>query len=311
MIDERYVSLAHGNGGRFMRALIEEIFAIHLANPDLDTGVDAAKFELAHDATPFITTDGFTVQPLEFPGGDIGSLAVNGTVNDLAVSGAVPRYLTLSAIIEEGLDMACLERITKSLAETARDADVRIIAGDTKVVPRGQGGRPLSDDNRRWNASEQRNFGLDLIRPGDLLMVSGPVGDHAVAVMLARQDFDLGGSVRSDCACVTPLVSPIADIAGVRFMRDPTRGGLATVAHEIAASTKLDVRLNEAATPVRETCARSARCSATIRTTSLARAASLPLLLRRMQGVFWTSGALSPRGPRPASSEACAKGVPE
>jgi hydrogenase expression/formation protein HypE len=252
MIDERYVSLAHGNGGRFMRALIEDIFAIHLANPDLDTGVDAAKFELAHDATPFITTDGFTVQPLEFPGGDIGSLAVNGTVNDLAVSGAVPRYLTLSAIIEEGLDMACLDRIARSLADTARDAGVRIIAGDTKVVPRGQGGGLYLTTTGVGIRPNNRNFGLNLIRPRDLLMVSGPVGDHAIAVMLAREDFDLSGSVRSDCACVTPLVSPIADIAGVRFMRDPTRGGLATVAHDIAAATKLDVRLNEAATPVRE-----------------------------------------------------------
>ena len=252
MIDERYVSLAHGNGGRFMRALIEEIFAIRLANPDLDTGVDAAKFELARDATPFITTDGFTVQPLEFPGGDIGSLAVNGTVNDLAVSGAVPRYLTLSAIIEEGLDMACLDRIAKSLADAALDAGVRIVAGDTKVVPRGQGGGLYLTTTGVGMRPNNRNFGLNLIRPRDLLMASGPLGDHAIAVMLAREDFDLSGSVRSDCACVTPLVSPIADIAGVRFMRDPTRGGLATVAHEIAAATKLDVRLNEAATPVRE-----------------------------------------------------------
>jgi hydrogenase expression/formation protein HypE len=252
MIEERNVSLAHGNGGRFMRVLIEEIFARHLANPELDVSADAARFELAGDATPFITTDGFTVQPLEFPGGDIGSLAVNGTVNDLAVSGAEPRYLTLGAIIEEGLETACLDRIARSIADAARQASVRIIAGDTKVVPRGQGGGLYLTTTGVGVRPNNRKFGLNMICPGDAVMVSGPVGDHGIAVMLAREDFDLSGSVRSDCAAITPLISPIADIPGVHFMRDPTRGGLATVAHEIAAATKLDVRIKELATPVRD-----------------------------------------------------------
>ena len=252
MMEERHIGLAHGNGGRFMRALIEEIFARHLANPELDVGVDAARFELPADTTPFITTDGFTVQPLEFPGGDIGSLAVNGTVNDLAVSGAVPLYLTLGAIIEEGLEVEVLDRIVASLAEAARIAGVRVIAGDTKVVPRGQGGGLYLTTTGVGARPNGRAFGPARIRPGDRLLVSGPVGDHGIAVMLAREAFDLSGPVRSDCAAVTPLVGAIADLPGVRFMRDPTRGGLATVAHEIAGATTFDVRLREVAIPVQE-----------------------------------------------------------
>ena len=251
-IEERHVSLAHGNGGRFMRELIEEVFARHLANPELDVDVDAARFEVGGDAVPLITTDGFTVQPLEFPGGDIGSLAVNGTVNDLAVSGAVPRYLTLAAIIEEGLELERLERIAASVAAAAREAGVRVIAGDTKVVPRGQGGGLYLTTTGVGLRPAARRLGLREIRSGDAVLVSGPVGDHGIAVMLAREAFDLRGPIRSDCAAVTPLVAAIADLPGVRFMRDPTRGGLATVAHEIAAATGLDVSLSEGATPVRD-----------------------------------------------------------
>ena len=140
MIEDTHVTLAHGNGGRRMRELIEEIFAHHLANPSLDIQLDAVPLDFAPGMVPYITTDAFTVKPLEFPGGDIGSLAVNGTVNDLAVSGAEPRFLTLNAIIEEGLEVERLDRVVKSLADAARAADVRVVAGDTKVVPRGEGG---------------------------------------------------------------------------------------------------------------------------------------------------------------------------
>ncbi|MBX5455211.1 MAG: hydrogenase expression/formation protein HypE [Acidobacteriia bacterium] len=252
MIEDRYITLAHGNGGRFMRELIEGLFAKHLANPALDVRLDAAPLTLSSDRVPYITTDGFTVQPLEFPGGDIGSLAVNGTVNDLAVSGAEPRYLTLSAIIEEGLEVACLDRIIQSLARAARDAGVPVIAGDTKVVPRGQGGGLYLITTGVGLRPRHRHLGMECIRPGDAVLVSGPVGDHGIAVLLARQEFDLRGDVRSDCASVAPLAAAIADMDGLRFMRDPTRGGLATVAHEIAAATGFDVRLIEAATPVRD-----------------------------------------------------------
>ena len=252
MIDATHVMLAHGNGGRHMRELIEEIFARHLANPALDVRLDAAPFEIAPGMLPFITTDAFTVQPLEFPGGDIGALAVNGTVNDLAVSGALPKYLTLNVIIEEGLEVRCLDRIVKSLAAAARTAGVCVIAGDTKVVPRGQGGGLYIATTGVGFREPGRRLGIDQIRAGDVLLVSGPVGDHGIAVMLAREEFELQGSIESDCAPVTPLTAPLAAVDGLRFMRDPTRGGLATVAHEIAAATRLGVRLAEASIPVRD-----------------------------------------------------------
>lgn len=252
MIEDRYVTLAHGNGGRHMRELIQEIFAHHLANPSLDVTLDAAPLELTSGMVPYITTDSFTVQPLEFPGGNIGSLAVNGTINDLAVCGAEPRFLTLNAIIEEGLEVNCLDRIVRSLAAAARAATVRVVAGDTKVVPRGQGGGLYLATTGVGLRPPGRQLGMHRIREGDVLLVSGPVGDHGIAVMLAREEFDIKGSVRSDCAAVTPLTVPLAAIRGLRFMRDPTRGGLATVAHEIAAATRLDVCLAEAQVPVRD-----------------------------------------------------------
>ena len=252
MIEDLHITLAHGNGGRYMRELIQHIFARHLANPALDIGLDAAPVVLETGAETLITTDAFTVRPLEFPGGDIGSLAVNGTVNDLAVSGARPGFLTLNAIIEEGLETACLDRIVKSLAAAARTANVQVVAGDTKVVPRGQGGGVYLATTGIGTRAANVRLGMERIREGDLLLVSGPVGDHGIAVMLAREEFELTGTVASDCAPVTDLALPLAEDCGVRFMRDPTRGGLATVAHEIAAATGLSVRLEEAAVPVRD-----------------------------------------------------------
>ena len=252
MIEDTHVTLAHGNGGRRMRELIEEIFAHHLANPSLDIQLDAVPLDFAPGMVPYITTDTFTVKPLEFPGGDIGSLAVNGTVNDLAVSGAEPRFLTLNAIIEEGLEVERLDRIVKSLADAARAADVRVVAGDTKVVPRGEGGGLYFVTTGVGLRAPGRRLGMGGIREGDVLLVSGPAGDHGIAVMLAREEFELSGSVQSDCAAVTPLTAPLAAIDGLRFMRDPTRGGLATVAHEIAAATRLNVRVTEGQIPVRD-----------------------------------------------------------
>ncbi len=248
---DTHVTLAHGNGGRHMHELIAEVFARHLANPGLDISLDAAPFALPSGWVPLITTDSFTVQPLEFPGGDIGSLAVNGTVNDLAVSGAEPKLLTLNAIIEEGLEMACLERIVVSLAKAARAAGVAVVAGDTKVVPHGQGGGLYLATTGVGLRAPDCGLGMGSILPGDVVLVSGTVGDHGVAVMLARQEFEMTGMLASDCAPVTPLTLPIAGLAGLRLMRDPTRGGLATVAHEIATASRCVLRLSEAAIPVR------------------------------------------------------------
>lgn len=250
-MDDTHISLAHGNGGRYMRELIENLFARHLANPLLNVNVDAASLP-AMDGVLMVTTDGFTVQPLEFPGGTIGSLAVHGTVNDLAVSGAVPHYLALSAFIEEGFEIAQLERIIVSLAEAARDANVVVVAGDTKVVRRGEGGGLYLSTTGIGVRQKHLQLGLDQIRPGDAVLVSGPVGDHGIAVMLAREQFGLHGELLSDAASVLPLTQALLPLSGLRFMRDPTRGGLATVMHEICRATKLQVRLNQPAIPVRE-----------------------------------------------------------
>jgi hydrogenase expression/formation protein HypE len=228
---DKHISLAHGNGGRYMRELIADVFARHLADParsdSLDVTLDAAPIGLAGGGQPFITTDGFIVQPLEFPGGDIGSLAVNGTVNDLAVAGAVPRYLSLNAFIEEGLEIATLDRIVASLARAARAAGVQVVAGDI-------------------------DLGMHRIGPGDALVVSGPIGDHGIAVLLAREDFEISGDVRSDCGNVIDLAAAAMAFDGLRFMRDPTRAGLAGVACENAQQTQSCVRLRETDVPVRD-----------------------------------------------------------
>ncbi len=206
----------------------------------------------AGDGTLMVTTDGFTVEPLEFPGGNIGSLAVHGTVNDLAVAGATPLYLTVACFIEEGLEAALLERLVAAMAVAARDAGVSIVAGDTKVVRRGEGGGVYFATTGIGLRDPQLSLGIETVRAGDRLLVSGPVGDHGTAVMLAREQFGLRGDLISDAACVLPITRALISARGLRFMRDPTRGGLATVAHEIARLSAMTVRLDAAAIPVRD-----------------------------------------------------------
>jgi hydrogenase expression/formation protein HypE len=251
-MQDTHISLAHGNGGRFMRELIEELFARHLGNPGLDVHADAVRLALADAEEILFTTDGFTVQPLEFPGGNIGSLAVHGTVNDLAVSGAVPRYLSLNAFIEEGFEVATLERILQGMAQACAEAGVRVVAGDTKVVRRGEGGGLYLATTGVGVRRRGLDLGLVRIRAGDRLLVSGPVGDHGVAVMLAREQFGMRGELRSDAASVLPLAQALIELPGLRFMRDPTRGGLATVCHEISRACGLRVVLDQPRIPVRD-----------------------------------------------------------
>ena len=242
------VTLAHGNGGRLTRALVRDIFAAHL--PGLDSVNDAAR--LPPSGRPLaITTDSFSVAPLEFPGGDIGTLAVCGTVNDLAVAGARPRYLTLAAIIEEGLDLDLLARVAASIGQTAAQCGVAVVTGDTKVVARGEGGGLYLNTTGVGEVQVARELGCHHIAPGDRLLISGPVGDHATAVLLAREDFGLHGAVESDCASILPLAQALWDLPGLRLLRDPTRGGIATACHEIIEQTGFRVALEEAAIPVR------------------------------------------------------------
>ena len=248
-MSELRVSLAHGNGGRFMRELIRDIFEKHLSNDLLNTDLDSAVLDFPQDQLVF-TTDGFTVQPLEFPGGNIGSLAVHGTVNDLCVAGARPLYMALNAFIEEGLPISLLDRVVASLAAAAKEAGVRIVTGDTKVVPHGEGGGlylATTGIGIRMTGVEPS---MDHICAGDTILVSGPIGDHGTAVMLAREDFGLQGDLESDSASVMPLAEALLEFDGLRFMRDPTRGGLASIAHDIVRCCQLGVVLDDWKIPV-------------------------------------------------------------
>ncbi|MCW8963979.1 MAG: hydrogenase expression/formation protein HypE, partial [Gammaproteobacteria bacterium] len=256
VLTDTHISLAHGNGGRYMRELIDGVFARFLAtsaasDEPMDTEADAVLLKDIKGPI-FTTVDGFAVHPIEFPGGNIGSLAVHGTVNDLSVAGAIPRYLTLSAILEEGLEIEVLERAVASLAKAASEANVRVVAGDTKVVPRGHGGGIYFSISGIGEIDPGLDLSMQNIQPGDKVIVSGTVGDHGAAVMLAREEFGLHGEVQSDCGSVLPLTSSLSGIEGVHFLRDPTRGGLATVTHEMARVTGHRMRLKEEAIPVND-----------------------------------------------------------
>ena len=245
-----HISLAHGNGGRLMRQLIDELFTPLLYHDPQQAQLDAAPLALPAGEV-MISTDAFTVKPLEFPGGNIGSLAIHGTVNDLAVSGATPHSLSLNAIIEEGLPIEQLRRLIEAMAIAAQHSGVRIVCGDTKVVARGEGSGLYLATTGIGVRPAGLALGMGQIQAGDKILVSGPVGDHGTAVMLAREAFGLRGDLQSDAASVLPLTQALLGMDGLRFMRDPTRGGLATVMHEIALTTGLDIGLQEEAIPIR------------------------------------------------------------
>jgi hydrogenase expression/formation protein HypE len=237
------ITLAHGAGGTATRRLVEELFVRELSNPLLDVLGDAA----VADGLAF-TTDSFVVKPLFFPGGDIGELAVNGTVNDLAVAGAEPMWLSAGFVIEEGFPLEDLRRIVQSMAGAADRAGVAVVAGDTKVVEHG-----AADGLFVTTAGIGRmraRFGEP--RPGDRVLVSGTIGDHGFAVLVARGDLHLESALESDTAPLTGPASSLWELGpALRWMRDPTRGGLATTLNELTVRTGLTVRLDEEAIPVR------------------------------------------------------------
>lgn len=245
---DQYIRLAHGNGGRLMRELLETV--VFPALGCVESGTDGSP--LAQNAgVPVMTSDSFTVQPLFFPGGNIGSLAVHGTLNDLAVSGADTAALTFNLVMEEGFAIEDLRKILASAGAAARAANVPIIGGDTKVVPHGQGsGVVIATTGLGWRAPDN-HLDIRSIRAGDAILVSGPVGDHGATVLMAREEFGLSSDLQSDAADVAPLARAIRDLPGLRFMRDPTRGGLATVMHEISHACSVGVELQETAIPVR------------------------------------------------------------
>ena len=248
---DEVVTLAHGAGGKATRALVEGLFVEELVNPLLAPLSDSALLEVNGSRLAF-TTDSYVVKPIFFPGGDIGDLAVNGTVNDLAVAGAQPLALSAGFVIEEGFPVADLRRIAVSMARAAEAAGVPVAAGDTKVVERGKADGLYVTTAGIGIIAPEVGLGAEHIRTGDRVLVSGTIGDHGMAVMVARGELQLEVDLASDTACVLVLAQELLALGGaLRFMRDPTRGGVATALNELAQAANVAVYLDEEALPVR------------------------------------------------------------
>jgi hydrogenase expression/formation protein HypE len=247
------VLLAHGGGGRLMHQLLERLIRPAFANPLLDTGHDAAVLEAGGGVRVAFTTDSYVVRPLFFPGGDIGSLAVNGTVNDLAMAGARPAFLSAAFIIEEGLPMATLARVVASMREAAAAAGVQVVTGDTKVVDRGKGDGLYINTAGIGLVEHALTIGPASVAAGDAVIVSGDIGRHGMAIMAVREGLEFESTIESDCA---PLAEPVLALmeAGldVHCLRDLTRGGLASALNEIAQAAGAGITLTERAVLVRE-----------------------------------------------------------
>lgn len=250
------VTLAHGGGGKAMKDLIDDVFISAFDNSLLAPLEDQARLDISSlagmgDRLAF-TTDSFVVDPLFFPGGDIGKLAVCGTVNDLAVGGARPLYLSCAAIIEEGVEIALLRRIARSMADAARAAGVAFITGDTKVVQKGACDKVFLTTTGIGVIRRGVNLGVDRARPGDVVLVNGVLGDHGAAILGARGDMLLDSPIESDCAPLNGLIDALLAAApGTRSIRDATRGGAATVLNEIASASQVAIELDEQKTPLR------------------------------------------------------------
>jgi hydrogenase expression/formation protein HypE len=246
------IVMGHGGGGKLGNELVEHLFLPAFRNPALENLGDAAVFELGSGKLA-MSTDSFVVQPLFFPGGSIGALAVNGTVNDLAVSGAEPKYLSASFILEEGFPLAQLAAIVDAMAEAAATAGVRIVTGDTKVVERGHGDGCYINTAGVGILRPGVNVGPHRAQPGDVVLVSGTIGDHGMAIMSVREGLEFESQIRSDCAALNGMIAEVLDAVGaaVHAMRDPTRGGLASTLNEIATSSNVGVEIDESSLPVR------------------------------------------------------------
>jgi hydrogenase expression/formation protein HypE len=253
LLDER-VTLSHGAGGKSSHAMIEALFLRDLRNPLLEPLGDSAVFSPSDGAGSRLafSTDSFVVKPRFFPGGDIGELAINGTVNDLAMSGARPLYLSLALILEEGLPISELERVVSSIASAASAAGVTVAAGDTKVVERGKGDGVYINTSGVGIIDDGLDLSPSQVRDGDRVIVSGTIGDHGMAIMIARGELELELDLQSDTAPLNGLVATLLEsVDGVRCLRDPTRGGVATVLNEVAMAADVAVILDEASLPIR------------------------------------------------------------
>jgi hydrogenase expression/formation protein HypE len=249
------ITLAHGSGGQAMQQLIDRLFMQAFENPWLAEQEDQARLPLAEltargDRLAF-STDSYVIDPLFFPGGDIGKLAICGTANDVAVSGAVPRWLSCGFILEEGLEMATLEKVAHSMAATARAASIQIVTGDTKVVPRGAADKLFINTAGLGAIPADIHWGARQLAPGDVLLVSGTLGDHGATILNLREQLGLEGELASDCALLSPLIQQLRAVPGVKALRDATRGGVNAVVHEFAASAGCGIELQERALPLK------------------------------------------------------------
>jgi len=251
-VKEDRITMSHGAGGKATQTLIEAVFLDTFRNPLLEPLEDAARLHV-NGARVAMTTDSYVVKPLFFPGGDIGDLAVNGTVNDLSMAGAVPLYLSAGFILEEGFPVADVARIAASMQAAAIKAGVQVVTGDTKVVEKGKADGCYINTAGLGLIEHGGSLGVAQARPGDVILVSGPIGDHGVTIMLARGELDIEADIASDTAPLNGLVAGLLEAApGVRALRDATRGGVATILNEIAAAASVGVVVNEDDIPVRQ-----------------------------------------------------------
>jgi hydrogenase expression/formation protein HypE len=258
IFDHKNIVLGHGSGGKLSAELIAKVFLPAFANPILERLEDQAVFEISGSRLAF-TTDSFVVTPIFFPGGDIGQLAVNGTVNDLAMSGARPLYLAAAFILEEGLPTEDLRRIVQSMSAAAREASVQFVAGDTKVVNRGKGDQIFITTTGIGIIERPVTISAAGALPGDQILLSGFIGDHGMAIMSQRENLEFEGGIESDCASLHGLVSAMLEtcasadmLDAIHCLRDPTRGGVATTLNEMAAQSDAGMLLQEHSIPVRE-----------------------------------------------------------
>jgi len=244
------ITLSHGSGGRLMHDLIKGLFLKELKNPFLSRLDDAAIYNIGKEEVLF-TTDSYVVNPIFFPGGDIGKLSIYGTVNDLAVCGARPLYISVGMIIEEGLDMHVLERITKSMKEAMHRTGAYIVTGDMKVVEKGQCDKIFINTSGVGIKIKNADLALSNVRIGDRIIISGPIGQHAVSILASREGLNFASKVKSDCAPLNDLISKMLEASdGIKFMRDPTRGGLATTLNEFVDKREFGILIDEEEIPV-------------------------------------------------------------
>jgi len=243
------ILLSHGSGGSLMHKLIRQVLLKKFNNPILNELADSARLKYKDNLA--FTTDSFVVSPLNFPGGDIGKLAVCGTVNDLVMLGAVPEYLSLALIVEEGLELKVLEKITSSISFWADKAGVKIVTGDFKVVERGACDKIYINTSGVGKIISERNLSMKNISAGDEIIITGEIAQHGFAVLSERKGLNLGLGINSDCAPLNNLLVPLLKkTADIKFMRDPTRGGLATTLNEVTQATKMGIVINEKSIPL-------------------------------------------------------------